>query len=296
MKEQFIIKKFTAESQALIGTANDVIDDYARQGFSMTLRQIYYQLVQANVIPNNLRSYKNLGALLNNARLAGHIDWDAMEDRTRNEQSLPNWSSPGEFMKDVPHWFHVDMWANQRIRPFVRIEKDALVNVIAGVCDKHDVPYFSCRGYASQSEQYAAGRKLADILFYGQIPLVFYFGDHDPSGMDMTRDNQERLSMFAGKEIEVRRLALNFDQVTELRLPPNPVKMTDTRQYDYVSQYGRGCWELDALRPTYIANLIESAIEDIKDPDRWALREEVKAAGAKFVRDTWARGLNATPR
>ena len=49
----------------------------------MTVRQIYYQLVARGHVENTVRSYDNVQALINNARLAGLLDWDSMEDRER---------------------------------------------------------------------------------------------------------------------------------------------------------------------------------------------------------------------
>jgi hypothetical protein len=95
-------------------------------------------------------------------------------------------------------------------------------------------------------------------------------------GIDMTRDNEDKLRIFTGTPVIVQRLALNMPQIEELQPPPNPAKMTDSRARDYVSRYGHESWELDALDPPYIERLIEDAILKIRDPDLWdeALAEE----------------------
>lgn len=76
---EYVPKTFKPEKIDLIKKVNNIIGEYEIQGYSLTLRQVYYQLVARDVIPNNERSYKNLGVLINDARLAGLIDWEAKE-------------------------------------------------------------------------------------------------------------------------------------------------------------------------------------------------------------------------
>ncbi len=226
--------RFSKNSQLIIEQANQIIDEYQEQGFTLTLRQLYYQFVSRDIIPNTMQSYKRLGSIINDARMAGLVSWEAIEDRTRNLEALPSWNSPRGIMAAVVDQYRIDKWEKQPYRPEVWIEKEALVGVIAGVCNELQVPYFACRGYNSQSEQWLAGRRLMRHQEQGQTPIVFHFGDHDPSGIDMTRDNVDRLEMFAEAPVKVERLALNFDQIRKHRPPPNPAKMTDSRFVGYV--------------------------------------------------------------
>lgn len=263
--------RFSKDSLRVLEQANEIIREYQEQGFMLTLRQLYYQFVARDIVPNTLQSYKRIGSIINDGRMAGEIDWDAIEDRTRNLRKLPHWNSPADIMGAVVSQYREDKWDSQPFRVEVWIEKDALVGVIADVCDEFQVPYFACRGYNSQSEQWAAGRRFAEYADRGQEPVVLHLGDHDPSGIDMTRDNEARLSVFAGVPVEVRRLALNWDQVKHYNPPPNPAKMTDSRAEGYVKTFGRDSWELDALEPQVIAKLVSSAIDDLRDPDAWDL-------------------------
>lgn len=273
----YVEKKFRAESLALIGQANKIIDEYEQQGFSLTLRQLYYQFVARGMIPNTPTSYNNLGSLINDARLAGLVSWLAIEDRTRALQGINHVDGPGTAVRNARIGYARDLWHDQDMRPEVWVEKEALVGVIGHICAELRVDFFACRGYNSQSEQWRAGRRFANYYQRGQRPIVFHLGDHDPSGIDMTRDNRDRLSMFAGAPVQVVRLALNYDQVEEHEPPPNPAKMTDSRAADYVSKFGDSSWELDALPPTIIADLIRDAVERVRDEERWdlALKQEV---------------------
>jgi hypothetical protein len=221
--------KFRPPTLALIETANRIITEYQRQGFDLTLRQLYYQFVSRGVIPNTQRSYKNLGSIVNDARLAGLIDWDSIVDRTRELRTVPHWNDPSDIVDACAKQFNVDRWAQQKYRPEVWIEKDALVGVFERFCQELDVPLFSCRGYTSQSEMWGAAQRMVGHRRQKQIPVVFHFGDHDPSGRDMSRDIVDRIELFTGKSLKFERLALNMDQVKQYGPPPNPAKITDSR-------------------------------------------------------------------
>lgn len=270
MKHQFINKQFRTAGLLLIDQANDIIEEYRRQGYNLTLRQLYYQFVARDLIPNTMQSYKRLGSVISDARLAGLIDWDAIEDRTRNLESVSTWDSASEIIGICADQFKCDKWENQDYRLEVWIEKEALIGVIERVCDKWDVPYFACRGYNSQSEQHKAGRRFYHYQRNGQIPVVIHLGDHDPSGINMTEDNLARLSMFAGLPVEVKRIALNMDQVEQYNPPPNYAKESDSRYESYCQMFNTTeCWELDALEPSMINDLIEDQIDMYRDKDKW---------------------------
>ena len=263
-------KRFSDDRMDKINKANAIIAEYAAQGFELTLRQLYYQFVSRDFIANNMREYKNLGDIINDARLAGLVDWEAIVDRTRNLQKLAHWEAPSDIINACANQYRIDKWADQPYRVECWIEKDALVGVIEGVCNELDIPYFSCRGYTSQSEMWSAAMRLKAHRRGDQKPLILHLGDHDPSGKDMTRDITDRLSEFSGGEIEVQRLALNMPQVEQYNPPPNPAKITDSRAEGYIAEFGTESWELDALEPAVIATLIRDATYAVRDADKWA--------------------------
>lgn len=277
MKRQFIEKSFYQRSLTMIDQANAIIREYQAQGFTLTLRQLYYQFVARDLLPNKQRSYDNLGNLISDARLAGLIDWDAIEDRTRFLRGHRTYNSPSQAVDELAQQYRIDMWRDQSIRVEVWIEKDALLGVIERICSEYDVNYFACRGYASQSELYAAGQRMKRRwLHEQQTTLVLHLGDHDPSGIDMTRDNEDRLLMFSGHaSIEVHRIALNMDQVEQYDPPPNPTKLTDSRSNEYIERFGEECWELDALSPKVIEDVLREHIVGAIDERIWNEREGV---------------------
>ncbi|MGW0869900.1 hypothetical protein ACWD3Z_05340 [Streptomyces sp. NPDC002740] len=268
MREAYVPKTFTGAHQRLIDMAELICREYAEQGFDLTLRQLYYQFVARDVIANKQSEYKRLGGIINDARLAGQLDWDYIVDRTRNLRGLSHWEDPHSVIRSAAASYRTERWADQPHRVEVWIEKDALVGVITGVCQRYDVDYFSCRGYTSQSELWGAAQRMAGYQRAGQKPVIIHLGDHDPSGVDMTRDIQDRMRLF-GADVEVRRIALNMDQVLEHNPPPNPAKLTDSRASGYIREHGFSSWELDALNPTMLDELIEAEIWAWRDVDLW---------------------------
>ena len=256
---------FQSKSLDLIERVNSIIAEYQSQGYELTLRQVYYQLVARGFIPNNERSYKNLGNLINDGRLAGLIDWYAIVDRTRNLRRNSHWETPESVIYSAKYSYMLDRWQNQPNYVEVWVEKDALIGIVSQICEELDVPHFSCRGYTSQSEMWAAAQRFISQE-WRESRTIIHLGDHDPSGIDMTRDIQERLEMF-GADVEVKRVALTMDQITYYAPPPNPTKLSDARASSYIRTYGRECWELDALEPKVITSLIRNEVSALADPD-----------------------------
>ena len=266
---------FRGNVREMIAQANEIIEAYSAKGFRLTLRQLYYQFVSRDLFPNTQQSYKKLGSAVNDGRLAGLIDWDAIEDRQRGVKVLASWDSPADIISSAARSFRIDKWAGQTYRPEVWVEKDALVGVMADVCNELQIPYLSCRGYTSQSTMWECAQRLQGIIDGEQTPIILHFGDHDPSGLDMTRDIRDRLSMFMGGT-EVDRLALNMDQVRKYKPPPNPAKEADSRFEDYVRAYGKSCWELDALDPEKLAALVRKQVLALRDDTAWAKAEKAE--------------------
>jgi hypothetical protein len=280
-------KKFRAATLDLIESANVIIEEYARQDFNLTVRQLYYQLVARDIIPNSMKDYKRLVNTIANARNAGLVAWDAIEDRTRHMRGNQHWSSPQAIVRAAINSYRIDMWENQPYAPEVWIEKDSLVDVISGVCRELDVPYFSCRGYASVSSMWRAGHyRMRKYLESDRTPVIFHLGDHDPSGIDMTRDIGDRLEVYAQSDVLVDRLALNMNQVEQYQPPPNPAKLTDTRAGDYIQMYGVSSWELDALDPATLSSIILQAVDQLVDEDAWETSETKQEEGREWLRNS----------
>ncbi len=283
MKKCFIYKKFRKDSLDLLNSINSIIDEYQEQGYELTLRQVYYQLVARGIIPNSERSYKNVGNLINEGRLAGLIDWNAIVDRTRHIRVPAHWNSPEEILEAAISQYRIDTRNTQPYYIEVWVEKDALIGIVEDICRRLDVPCFSCRGYVSQTEMYEASLRFKDHQIEQEC-LILHLGDHDPSGKDMTRDIIERLDLF-GAIVQVERIALNYNQIKHYNPPANPTKLTDSRAKEYIAEFGHTCWELDALEPKVIEQLITSKIYDYTDLDLLEERKEVFESDVKKLKE-----------
>ena len=264
-KIQYKEIRFQQKSLDLIELVNQVVDEYSAQGYELTLRQVYYQLVARGYIPNNERSYKNVGSLINDGRLAGLIDWHSVTDRTRNLRSESHWDNPADVIASARYSYNLDKWKGQPNYVEVWVEKDALVDIVGQACSPLDTPYFSCRGYTSQSEMWSAAQRFIQQSDR-EKRIIIHLGDHDPSGIDMTRDIQERLEMF-GADVFVKRVALTMNQIQTYNPPPNPAKITDSRASKYIDQFGDESWELDALEPKVITDLIKKQVTMYRNDD-----------------------------
>lgn len=283
-----------------------IVNKYRQQGLSLTLRQIYYQFVARDWFPEERRfvlvnkkwvrnpkgtknaepNYDWLGCVLADARMGGYMDWDAMIDRTREKGGNLHWESPEARIKHVAEHYLIDTWQGQPYRPEVWVEKDAMENIVEVICRRLDTPYFSCRGYSSLSSLHDNAQVLAKLVTkQGTRPVVLYLGDHDPSGIDMGRNIENQLRTFmgkAGKQLIFKRLALNMNQVEAFNPPPSPVKPGDSRSKGYVEEFGTTeCWELDALTPEQVDEIVTEAVTGYCDEDKQAV---LKARQAKEKR------------
>lgn len=280
---------FRKDTLATIAQANEIIDKYRADGFDLTLRQLYYQCVSRGMIPNNVQEYKRLGDIVSKARRAGLIDWDAIVDRTRTLRGGSHgWGAPERVIESAASWFSLDIWAEQPAYCEVWFEKDALMGVFERACQKYRLPYFSCRGYSSDSEIWSAARRLrAESRGHGgeREIVILHFGDHDPSGVDMTRDIEERIALLGGpRSLEVRRLSLTMEQIQKFNPPPNPAKESDSRFEGYRKLYGDESWELDAMEPTYLAGLVETNVHDLIDQTAWEQVRAEERAGQRQIK------------
>lgn len=270
MKEVYQSKTFQPKTMEVITNADQIISEYRQQGYSLTLRQLYYQFVARGLLTNSQSSYNRLGRTISEARLAGLIDWDAIVDRTRALNGFSTWETPEDILEAACQSYREDKWQMQPKYVEVWVEKEALAGVVQQACEDYEVPSFSCRGYVSQSEMWAAAKRMEHKIADDKHPVILHLGDHDPSGMDMTRDIMDRLCTFeVGTHTDVKRIALNWDQIEEYQPPPNPAKVTDSRFEEYRRMYGEDSWELDAMEPEQLTRLIQETISLHMDMTQW---------------------------
>jgi len=292
MKVCYRERRFRKATQATLDQANAILDEYAADGLQLTVRQLHYQFVARGLGENTPEAYNRLGKVVSDGRIAGVVDWERIADRTREVESRAHWDAPADIARAAADAFAVDKWADQPCRVEVWVEKNALVEVVARACNPLDVAYLATVGYASQTVMHDAADRFRGYVESGQPVIVVHLADHDPSGLDMTEDIRRRFELFGvGGSVEVRRLALTIDQVREFNPPPNFAKDTDTRTSGYVERFGGDqCWELDAIEPRALVELIRASVEAERDDDRWSEAVERENRGKAELREL-AAGL-----
>ena len=267
--------------QETVEAVNRIISEYA---MPLTLRQIYYRLVVANLIPNRRAAYNGLSSQLVKAREEGEVDDTRITDRSRRIDDFA-FDSPSDFLDAVRHTLKVKyvrrFWDTQAVYVEVWVEKDALSGVLSNAVKPLNTIVAPSRGYSSYSYLVEAARRFS---YKSNETIVLHFADHDPSGLDMTRDLRSRFARYAGG-VEVKRVALNFDQVEQYSLVPNPTKWADSRSGRYIAQYGDDCWELDAIEPNELTRLCREAVEsEIDDTEAWeTIKKLDKAERAQLM-------------
>ncbi len=245
---------------------NEIIEEYAEQGYKLTLRQLYYQLVSRDIVPNSKKEYAKLSSLLVKGRMAGVVDWNAIEDRIR-VPFLPYWVHDIEdAIDDTIRQYRLNRQDGQEVYIELWVEKDALSGVLKRITSHYHINLMVNRGYSSCTAMYDAYNRLRRYEDDGIKTFILYLGDHDPSGLDMVRDIKERLEEF-GVSPEVRHVGLTQKQIKVYKPPPNPAKVTDPRAKQYMYKFGNTSWEVDALKPEVLHRLIKDNVEQLIDMD-----------------------------
>lgn len=289
------------KTKPLLDTIVTVVESYKRQGLRLTLRQLYYQLVSKDLIPNCEAEYKRVGTIVSRARLGGILDWDAIEDRVRTPERPPEFDSLDDLVDAAFNSFRLPRLEGQERYVELWVEKDALAGVLAPIARRYHVTLMVNRGYSSTSAMRESGLRVREQCekIGTRKTIILYLGDLDPSGEDMVRDIDKRLFDFVNRgllvkysagrpykggevdiedanarasrmpeiSIEVKKIALTPEQVDEHNPPPNPAKLTDSRAAKYVEEHGEHSWEVDALPPSVLRNIIEEELDELIDEE-----------------------------
>lgn len=264
MKEAFREIKLSNKNKNKLYTINLIIEQYANLGYKMTLRQLYYQLVSKAIIPNNKNEYGKLSTLLKEGRMAGYVDWNAIEDRLRVPYIPYSVDNIQDAIEDTISHYRLDRQRGQDTYVEVWVEKDALSGILKRVTRKYHINLLVNRGYGSVTAMHDAYIRYKEQILAGKNIKLLYLGDHDPSGIDMIRDIRTRVGeMLDGYAdyFEIENIALTMKQVRQYNPPENPTKLTDPRSKWYVDKFGYHSWEVDALDPQTLHELVTNNIE-----------------------------------
>jgi len=265
---------WSCDQRGLLDTIVKITDEYQAKNLVLTQRQLYYQLVAKDIIPNAIEVYKRLSIFTTDARYAGLIDWDAIEDRGRKSERKSQWSGIKELIETAVRSYRRHRWDDQEYYIELFCEKQALEGVLKPIADKYHLHFGSNKGYSSSSAMYELYERVLDQIGNSKKVVILYLGDHDPSGKDMVRDIYTRIREFLiegdyavdpdvidkYERFKVHALALTMEQICEFNPPPNPAKIKDPRAKAYIKEFGEISWELDALTPENLVYITENGI------------------------------------
>ena len=299
MKQSFRDKlHLNKKNKELLETINEIIEEYSMEGYKLTLRQLYYQLVSRDIIPNEQKEYAKLSRLLTEGRMAGFVDWSAIEDRNRKPHILYSVDDIDDAIQDTIDQYRLDRQEGQDVHIELWVEKDALSGVLKRVTQKYHIKLIVNKGYSSTSAMYDAYKRFSDKLNDGKKVVILYLGDHDPSGLDMIRDiHQRSCEFFIGDSIDfvgddeenpdfqVRPIGLTMEQIKKFNPPPNPAKLKDPRGTGYIKKYGNVAWEVDALNPETLLELVRKNVEELIDINLFNKQLEKEEKDKKELRE-----------
>ena len=280
MKEKFREINFSKKNLILLEDIKEILEEYETKEIRVTLRQLYYQLVSRNILENKTKEYSKLSSLLTKARYSGEIDWRSIEDRIRIPRRPVTFENIEELVKNSIHWYELDRWEDQNYYLEIWTEKDALSSIIAPLTDKWQITLSVNRGYTSASSMYESSERF--FKKENKENIILYFGDHDPSGLDMIRDISDRLYEFK-VDVNVCPIALTMEQIEKYNPPPNPAKISDPRAKWYFENFGDTSWEVDALSPEVLEELIEINILKYLDIEKFNQIKEKEQEDKNFL-------------
>ncbi len=250
-----------------------------------TVRQVFYRAVSEGLIPKSEATYKTtVVRLLGDMRLSGRIPFHWIADGTRWVRKPTTFDSIEDALQQTARLYRRALWSDQDVRIEVWLEKEALAGVIVQETEKYDVPLYVTRGYASLSYLYAAAQAIASRQ---QSTHIYYFGDLDPSGLDIARNVEARLREFVctmpalnqetaerwchnrffdiprDAGLHFHRIAVTEAQVEEYGLLTRPTKQTDSRS----AKFSGESVEVDAIDPPTLRELVTDAIVQHIDQD-----------------------------
>lgn len=280
---KFEIHEWAGNQKELIDAILDIINYYEEQDIKLTNRQLYYQLVGKSLIPNAMEIYKKICTILTDARYSGLIDWDSIIDKGRVPTKPLEFNNIKERVELAIYNYRLPRWKDQENYVELYCEKEAGETVLSPIAHKYHIYFGANKGYSGAAAMYELSQRLKEQLQKGKRITLLYFGDHDPSGLDMVRDIRERTIEFLqdirniANRFQIVPLALNMEQIRQYQCPPNPAKISDPRAKWYIERHGNKSWELDAIDPKELQNIADKGVRDfldIKKYNDWIKQEE----------------------
>ena len=249
----------------------------------MTVRQVYYAGVVRDLYPKTEKSYDLVCRELTKLRRDGRLPFSHLADSTRWVRQVETYSGIDEVLGDAALFYRKDLWRQNPEYVEIWLEKEALSGVVVSITESYAAPLYVTKGYASLSYLHAAARSLAAR---NRPTFIYYFGDYDPSGVNIPIKVEEALREYAPTaEFEFIRAAVNPDQIADLKLPTRPTKQSDSR----AKSFGHYSVELDAIPANTLRSMVEAAIKRHLDPRRLELLRQTEAEERRALQSIYER-------
>jgi hypothetical protein len=274
----------------------------------MTVRQVFYALTTQGVIAKTEAEYKStVCRLLAELRRSGDVPYAWLADATRWQRRPTTFSSAEEALQRTASTYRRALWDDHPDTVEIWLEKEALAGVLVDTTIEWDVPLMVTRGYPSMSFLHSAAEAIKARSDEGQHTHIYYFGDRDPSGVDIDRavvdgigESLESLDPFLharrlaaglfGMEIfdsaeafhdhaTFTRVAVTEEQIAAWDLPSRPTKRSDSRSKSFKGN----SVELDAIPSSMLRELAAKSIERHVDQHQLAVLRKTEAEERRLL-------------
>ena len=262
------------QTKDIIELANRLwTEEFQPRDITPTVRQLFYEIAVAKLVPKDERGYGKVQTVLARARERGAFPMEGIYDGLRQLRRPNVWNGLDAYLEVIRRSYRRDPWQDQPRRVEVWIEKDAVRGTVQSVTTEYQVPLLCGRGYLSITAKNEARQRIAR-----RATTIVYIGDHDPSGINMLEETEEwiRGELPADADLVIDRIAITDEDHANDTLPDLPVNPKDARAANYIRRYGDTVVEVEAVSAVALQDRLRTAIERHRDDEAWAEGEKLE--------------------
>jgi len=270
-------RRSKAQINSMLDAIHGILDGEQEQ---ITIRHLFYRLVGLKQIEKTEAAYHSLCGHLSKWRRSGDVGWDAFADNTRWHMGQDTFDGLDDALANTVKCYRRNLWTKQSAHVEIWGEKDAISGILFSEADTFGVKVFTCRGFASLSALYSAANTFKQAVAKGKKVFIYYFGDHDPSGLAIDRAAVDSFRDDFGVEVKLTRACITPAQIKKHKLPTRPVKISDTR----AGGWKGGCVEIDTMPPAVLKSIVRDCITKHIEPHEWEHIQLIEKAEREVLR------------
>ncbi len=289
-------RKITSAKMPLVSAVKKVLED-RRKFWPLSVRMVFYRLLndpplrhaskQDSVLVNDGKSYSAVIDIMTRGRLAGVFPFAAIADATRPVALWDTHDDARSFMAEQLAEMFTGYWRNlQQSQPnHMEIvgEKNTVDPIIRPIAGEYCIPFTTGRGYCSLEPR----RQIAErFRKSGKDKLVLLIlSDFDPDGEEIAQSMARSMrDDFGIENIHPVKVALTAEQATWFELTANmSAKKTSSNFRKFVKLHGANVWELEALEPETLQELLREAIQEVLNIDVFNAEIAAEKKDAAFL-------------